>query len=89
MSDTLPTLSEIGDRIRRARKAVGLTSLDQFADKIREAGCERPSIAKLSRIETGEQPVTLDILPTLSTLVGIPRGELRPDLAASLREPAE
>ena len=57
-------------------------SLDDLADKIRKAGCDRPSIAKLSRIETGVQPVSLDILDGLSRITAIPPRELRPDVAA-------
>jgi transcriptional regulator with XRE-family HTH domain len=82
MSDAQPSLIEIGDRIRRARKDAGYRSLDQFADRIRDTGCDRPSVAKLSRIETGDQPVTLDILLALSELTGIDPWDLRPDVAA-------
>lgn len=60
-----------------------------MADRIKEQGCERPSAAKLSRIETRVQPVTLDILPALSKITEIPRDELRPDLAAVMQEAVE
>jgi hypothetical protein len=55
--------------------------LDKLADRIAEEGCERPSTAKLSRIETGKQPVATDILDPLEKITGIPAKELRPDLA--------
>jgi transcriptional regulator with XRE-family HTH domain len=78
-------LSEIGSRIRAAREARGLRTLDQFADRIRDSGCRRPSVAKLSRIETGEQPIATDILPIVAELTGIAPADLRPDLAELLR----
>lgn len=74
-------LAAIGRRIREARERAGITSLEHFADQIRDSGCERPSGAKISRVETGVQPVPLDILGAVSTLTGIPENELRPDLA--------
>lgn len=82
MNAQKPQLAEIGSRIRQARKDAGFRSLDQLADGIRDSGCDRPSVAKLSRIETGDQPVTLDILPILSELTGIAPWDLRPDVAA-------
>ncbi len=74
-----------GPRIRDFRNARGW-SLDKLADLIHEEGVERPSTAKLSRIETEIQPVALDILPALAKITEIPRDELRPDLAAVLQE---
>jgi transcriptional regulator with XRE-family HTH domain len=73
--------SSPGARVRAFRKNAGI-SLDDLADRIKRAGCDRPSIAKLSRIETGVQPVTIDILDGLAKATGIPARELRPDLAA-------
>ncbi len=82
-------LIAIGARIRAAREQRGLKTLDQFADRIFETGCDRPSLAKLSRLETGDQPVPLDILPAVSSIVGIPAQEIRPDLAAQFTRQAE
>lgn len=48
--------------------------------RLRDRGCDL-SIAKLSRIMNGLQPVTLDVLEPLSEITGIPEKELRPDLA--------
>lgn len=63
-------------------------SLDGLADRISKLGCDRPSIAKLSRIETGLQPVAMDILDGLAKVTGIPARELRPDIAAKFgRQP--
>lgn len=73
-----------GKRIRSYRADHKL-SLDDLADRLKDEGCDRPSAAKLSRIETDLQPVTPDILPALSKITGIPRDELRPDWAAVLR----
>lgn len=69
-----------GGLIRSFRKEADL-SLEEFADRIREEGCERPSVAKLSRIETDEQPVSLDILAALARITGRTAAELRPDIA--------
>lgn len=84
-------LKAIGARVRARRESLGLSSLEALADQIRERGCERPSAAKLSRIETGVQPVPVDILTELSAVVGIPTEELRPDLAGKFvrAEPAQ
>jgi transcriptional regulator with XRE-family HTH domain len=75
MSEALP-----GQAIRAFRNERKM-SLDALADMIADDGQPRPSAAKLSRIETGKQPVTTDILDSLEKITGIPAKELRPDLA--------
>lgn len=71
-----------GARVRAFREGAGI-SLDDLADRLKRAGLDRrPSIAKLSRIENGLQPVTIDDLAVLAKVTNIPPGELRPDLAA-------
>jgi transcriptional regulator with XRE-family HTH domain len=71
-----------GTLVRAFRKRADI-SLDDLAERIKKAGLDRPpSAAKLSRIENGLQPVTLDILPILVKVTGIPARALRPDLAA-------
>jgi transcriptional regulator with XRE-family HTH domain len=70
-----------GARVRAFRKERGI-SLDGLAERLEQIGCDRPSTAKLSRIETGLQPVPIDILDGLTKVTGIPARELRPDLAA-------
>lgn len=70
----------IGQAIRAYRAREGL-SLDKLADRIADEGGERPSAAKLSRIETGKQPVATDILKSLEKITGMAARELRPDLA--------
>lgn len=92
MSDTETLdLVAIGKRLSKRRKEIGFSSLEALADQISSKGCGRPSIAKLSRIETGVQPVPTDILTELAEVTGIPANELRPDLAAKfeVREVAE
>jgi transcriptional regulator with XRE-family HTH domain len=84
MDDARIDLKQIGERVREAREAAGFATLDSLADELFAQGCERPSIAKLSRIETGIQPVPTDILIALSDVTGIPARKLRPDLAALL-----
>lgn len=70
-----------GARIRAFRKKNNLT-LEDFAESIARAGHERPSSAKLSRIETGEQPVPAEMVEVISRVTRIPTKRLRPDLAA-------
>ena len=76
-----------GEAIRAYRAREGF-SLEKMADMIAGEGCEKPSTAKLSRIETGLQPVAADVLPAISKLTGISRRDLRPDLAEIMREVA-
>lgn len=73
----------IGTAIRTYRRTcTPKMSLDDLADLIvREGAATRPSTAKLSRIETGKQPVATDILDPLERITGIPAKEMRPDLA--------
>lgn len=79
---TTLNLKQIGEFVRKSRVDRGIKSLEELADRVVEKGGARPSTAKLSRIETGIQPVPTDILPALSKVVGIPTNELRPDLFA-------
>lgn len=87
MSEASDTYRAVGARIRAFRGEA--ISLDNLADLIRANGCDRPSAAKLSRIETGIQPVPLDILPALKKITGLSRKELRPDLAEALNDDAD
>lgn len=76
-----------GARVRAFRKSAGI-SLDDLAGRLQKAGFGRPSTAKLSRIETGVQPVAMDILDGLAIVTGIPARDLRPDIAAKFgRQP--
>ena len=68
--------------VRQWRKGRGLT-LDQACDLFPERGFERPSIAKMSRIER-DQNVPLDDVPAVAAVTGIPAKELRPDIAELL-----
>lgn len=69
-----------GAHVRAYRVRADL-SLDDLADMVHKLGYDRPSIAKLSRIETGLQPVPDTFLAPLVTATGIPARMLRPDLA--------
>lgn len=56
-------------------------SLEKLADLLVAEGVEeRPSAAKLSRIETG-QPCPVDLLKPLQKITGVPAKDIRPDLA--------
>lgn len=81
-----PSFRKIGAIIRESRIDRGLDTLDALADRLTIYGCDKPSLAKLSRIESGIQPVPLDILPALSAVIGVPASRLRPDLAAMFLE---
>lgn len=74
------TAQSAGALVRAYRERAEL-SLDDLADRLKNAGSDRPSIAKLSRIETGLQPVPIGILAPLVTVTSIPARKLRPDLA--------
>lgn len=76
MSDVLTA----GAAIRAARNNKKL-SLDGLADAIAGLGYQRPSTAKLSRIETGEQPVPVGLIPAIEQTTGVPAKDQRPDLA--------
>lgn len=60
-------------------------SLDAVCDLLKEQGLQRPSIAKVSRIEWGLQNVPLDMVPALSAITGFPAKEIRPDLAEKFK----
>jgi transcriptional regulator with XRE-family HTH domain len=67
-------------KIREWRRA-NKFSLDYVCDLLAKQGLERrPSAAKVSRIEWG-QNVPIDMLVPLEKITGIPAKELRPDLA--------
>lgn len=70
-----------GALVRGYRERAGL-SLDDLADALKEAGSDRPSVAKLSRIENGLQPIPTDILVNLAKVMHVSVRALRPDLAA-------
>lgn len=65
--------------VKAFREREGI-SLKGLADLIAAEGLDRPSEAKLSRIENG-QKCPVQLLPTLEKVSGIPAKELRPDLA--------
>lgn len=68
--------------VRAYREANGI-SLEKLADLLVLHGVpedDKPSMAKLSRIETG-QPCPVDLLEPLERITGVPAKEIRPDLA--------
>lgn len=73
-----------GELIRAFRNRHKLF-MEDLADRLRDAGVERPSIAKLSRIENDLQQVPTTLLGTLTRVTGIPASQLRPDLAKLFR----
>lgn len=70
---------EIQNPLRKWRSAQGL-SLEAACDRFATSGFERPSIAKLSRIER-DQSVPAEMIPAVEAVTGIPAKILRPDLA--------
>lgn len=72
-------MSEDANKLRKWRNELGY-SLDHVCDLIKGQGLERPSAAKLSRIER-DQDIPTDMLPALERITEIPARELRPDLA--------
>jgi hypothetical protein len=55
-------------------------SLDYVCDLLEQQGLQRPSAAKLSRIER-EQDIPPEMIPAFKAITGVPAKELRPDLA--------
>ena len=68
-----------GRAIREFRQRAG-KSLEWLAGQIERYNGYKPSTAKLSRIETG-QDIPVELLPTLERITTIPAARLRPDLA--------
>ena len=68
-----------GTQLRTWRKGKGY-SLDEVCDLIAHQGVDRPSIAKLSRIERDQQ-IPVELIPALAAITEIPPRELRPDIA--------
>jgi len=55
-------------------------SLEDVCDLLKQQGLERPSAAKLSRIERN-QDIPPEMIPAFEAITGIPAKEQRPDLA--------
>lgn len=55
-------------------------SLEHVCGLLEKQGLNRPSEAKLSRIER-DQDIPTDMLPAFEAITGIPAKDLRPDLA--------
>ena len=65
--------------LRSWRTAQGL-SLEAACDLFADSGFERPSTAKLSRIER-DQVIPAEMIPAIEKVTGIPARDIRPDLA--------
>jgi len=65
--------------LRKWRNDRGL-SLEAVCQLFSDRGFERPSIAKLSRIER-DQDVPAEMIPAVEAITGIPAKDIRPDLA--------
>lgn len=86
MSDVHDSVSaQSAGALLRARRERAGYSLDDLADRIELTGVDRPSTAKLSRIETGIQPVPTNLLEPLVMVARIPARMLRPDLYKLMR----
>lgn len=55
-------------------------SLEQACQLFADRGFEKPSTAKLSRIER-DQFVPVEMIPAVEAITGVPAKEQRPDLA--------
>lgn len=66
--------------IRKWRAAAKL-SLEEACNKFTAHDFRRPSTAKLSRIETGEQPVPIEMIPQFEIVTGMTAKEICPDIA--------
>lgn len=79
-----------GARIRDFRERNRDMTLDELCDKLAKHLPERPSKAKLSRIETGEQGIPEDLIPALVKVTEIPAVDLlSPEIAKLVREAVE
>lgn len=65
--------------IRAWRTARGY-SLEHVCGLLEQQGLDRPSAAKLSRIER-DQDIPPEMIPAFEAITGIPAKEQRPDLA--------
>lgn len=65
--------------LRKWRNSKGL-SLEAMCDVFAAWGLEKPSTAKLSRIER-DQHIPPDMIPAIEKITGLTARELRPDLA--------
>ena len=72
--------------IRKWRLGAKL-SLEEACDRFKDSGFDRPSTAKLSRIETG-QAVPIDMISQFVAITGLSAKEISPEVA-KIFEPSE
>jgi transcriptional regulator with XRE-family HTH domain len=65
--------------LRKWRNGLGY-SLDYVCDLLEQQGMERPSAAKLSRIER-DQDIPIEMIPAIEAITGLSAKQQRPDLA--------
>ncbi len=65
--------------LRKWRNDKGL-SLEEACQLFADRGFQKPSTAKLSRVER-DQDVPAEMIPAVEAVTGIPAKEIRPDLA--------
>jgi len=79
-----PELKRIGKMIRSKREQLGIASMLVLQQHLAKRGV-LTTIATLSRIETGVQPVSLDWVQELAAIIDIPAHQLRPDIARKFK----
>lgn len=72
-------MSETVSKLREWRNAKKL-NLDEACELFVAHGYDKPSTAKLSRIER-DQDIPLEMVPALEKITGIPAKELLPEIA--------
>lgn len=80
-------MTETPDSAIRKWRTDAKLSLEEACNKFSEHGFERPSTAKLSRIETG-QTVPIDMIPQFEKVTGLSAKEISPEIA-KIFEPKE
>jgi hypothetical protein len=73
-------MSETAENPIRKWRVGAELSLEQACDKFVEHGYDRPSTAKLSRIETG-QAVPVDMIEQFAAITGLSAKEISPKIA--------
>jgi len=77
-------LKRIGRMIRSKREQLGITNMLELQKRLAKRGV-LTTIATLSRIETGVQPVSLDWVQELAAVIDVPAHQLRPDIARKFK----
>jgi hypothetical protein len=83
-------MSEIIENPLRKWRTEQKLSLEEACQLFADRGFQKPSTAKLSRIER-DQYVPVEMIPAVEAITGVPAKEQRPDLAKifDAAEPAQ